>query len=112
MGSTVAQGRAAFERGAWAEACALLGEAPEADADVEDVERLAVAAHLAGRDHDSECAWVRAHRERLRLDHTDDAVRCAFWLAILLMLRGETARAGGWLAGAERLVDEAGCGRG
>ena len=112
VGSTVAQGRAAFERGAWAEACALLGEAPEADADVEDVERLAVAAHLAGRDHDSECAWVRAHRERLRLDHTDDAVRCAFWLAILLMLRGETARAGGWLAGAERLVDEAGCGRG
>ena len=112
MGSTVAQGRAAFERGAWAEACALLAEAPEADADVEDVERLAVAAHLAGRDHDSERAWVRAHRERLRLDHTDDAVRCAFWLAILLMLRGETARAGGWLAGAERLVDEAGCGRG
>ena len=90
----------------------LLGEAPEADADVEDVERLAVAAHLAGRDHDSERAWVRAHRERLRLDHTDDAVRCAFWLAILLMLRGETARAGGWLAGAERLVDEVGCGRG
>ena len=112
MGSTVAQGRAAFERGAWAEACALLAEAPEADADVEDVERLAVAAHLAGRDHDSERAWVRAHRERLRRGDTDDAVRCAFWLALLLMLRGETARAGGWLAGAERLVDDAGCGRG
>ena len=97
MSSTVAQGRTAFEQNAWADACALLAEAPEADADVEDVERLAVAAHLAGRDDDSESAWVHAHRERLRRGDTDDAVRCAFWLAILLMLRGETARAGGWL---------------
>ncbi len=102
--STVAQGRAAFGRGAWAAACALLAPATE----VEDIERLAVAAHLAGRDDDSVHAWTRAHRERLRLGHTDAAVRCAFWLGFLLMLRGETARAGGWLAGAERLVDQQG----
>lgn len=108
MGSTVAQGRAAFERGAWTDACALLAPATE----VEDLERLAVAAHLVGRDDDSERAWTRAHREHLLRGDTDAAVRCAFWLAILLMLRGETARAGGWLAGAERLEDERGCGRG
>ena len=102
--STSAQGRAAFARGAWADACALLAPATEAD----DLERLAVAAHLAGRDDDSVHAWTRAHRERLRLGHTDAAVRCAFWLGLLLMLRGETARAGGWLAGAERLVTQAG----
>ena len=35
-------------------------------------------------------------------------MRCAFWLGLLLMLRGEAARAGGWLAGAERLVEDAG----
>jgi ATP/maltotriose-dependent transcriptional regulator MalT len=108
VSSTVVRGRAAFDRGAWTEACELLAEC----CDVDDIERLALAAHLAGRDDDSERAWARAHRERLRLGHTDAAVRCAFWLAISLMLRGETARAGGWLAGAERLVDQAGSGRG
>ena len=94
----------AFDRGAWTDACALLGEAAEA----EDLERLAVAAHLTGRDDDSVQAWTRAHREWLRRGQPDAAVRCAFWLGLLLMLRGETARAGGWLAGAERLVGQAG----
>jgi ATP/maltotriose-dependent transcriptional regulator MalT len=111
VSSTVARGRAAFDRGAWADACALLASAAEVE-DVEDVERLAVAAHLVGRDEESERAWTRAHREHVRRGDTDAAVRCAFWLAVLLLLRGETARAGGWLTGAERLVDEGGCGRG
>ena len=50
VNGTVAQGRAAFDRRAWGAACALLASAT----DVEDVERLAVAAHLAGRDDESD----------------------------------------------------------
>ena len=42
-----------------------------------------------------------------RAGDLDGAARCAFWLALLLLLRGEVARAGGWLARAERLVAEA-----
>jgi DNA-binding NarL/FixJ family response regulator len=100
VNGTVAQGRAAFDRRAWGAACALLASAT----DVEDVERLAVAAHLAGRDDESDRAWAEAHREHVRLGQVDAAARCAFWLGIALMLRGEGARASGWLAGAERLV--------
>ena len=56
VNGTVAQGRAAFDRRAWGAACALLASAT----DVEDVERLAVAAHLVGRDDESDAglgAW-------------------------------------------------------
>ena len=36
------------------------------------------------------------------------AARCAFWLAFGLLNRGEAARGAGWLARAQKLVDEAG----
>jgi hypothetical protein len=35
-------------------------------------------------------------------------VRCAFWLGIVLVLRGQHARAGGWLQRAHRALAEAG----
>ncbi|MGH9024768.1 MAG: LuxR C-terminal-related transcriptional regulator, partial [Acidimicrobiia bacterium] len=74
----------------------------------EDLERLAVAAHLVGRDDESVRAWERAHVEWVGLGDPDRAARCAFWLAFGLLLRGETAQASGWLARAARLVADAG----
>ena len=48
------QGRAAFERQAWGEAYAQLAAADrEAPLEPEDLERLAIAAHLIGRDAES-----------------------------------------------------------
>ncbi len=104
VSSTVAEGRAAFARAAWADACALLASATE----VEDLERLAVAAHLAGRDDASVQAWTRAHRGTCA-----SATPAGGPVRVLAgprccLLRGETARAGGWLARAERLVDAGG----
>lgn len=61
-----------------------------------------------GRDDESARAWARAHLEWARLGDADRAVRCAFWLRIALMLRGETAQAGGWLARGERLLEQVG----
>ena len=80
------------------------GQPLEAD----DLERLAVAAHLVGRDDESTAAWERAHLECARLGDPDRAARCAAWLAIGLMLRGDMAQAGGWFARAARLLDETG----
>lgn len=97
--------REAFDRQAWGEAHALLAEAGALDPD--DLERLAVAAHLVGHDDESDRAWEQAHLARARLGDADGAVRCAFWLALALLLRGETAQAGGWLARAERLAEGA-----
>jgi DNA-binding CsgD family transcriptional regulator len=74
----------------------------------EDLERLAVAAYLAGHDEDSARAWEQAHVHWTRLGDPDRAARCAFWLAFGLLLRGEAAQANGWLARAARLIDDAG----
>ncbi len=105
MTGGVELGRDAFDRRAWARARTLLAAAESLDA--ADLQRLAVAAHLVGRDAESSLAWERAQRACERAADLDGATRCAFWLALLLLLRGEVARAGGWLARAERLVAEA-----
>lgn len=88
----------------WADAYAELRAADGLSAG--DLERLATAAYLTGRDDESFAAWGRAHQEWLRVDRVDRAVRAAFWLSLLLLLRGDTARSSGWLARAERLVEK------
>jgi DNA-binding CsgD family transcriptional regulator len=100
-------GRKAFDAQAWAEAYAQLSAADhESGLGPEDLERLATAAYLTGRDDESDDLWARAHRERLRLDDIAGAARCGFWLAFLLLLRGEEAQSGGWLARSRRLLDD------
>ncbi len=108
MAAQVARGREAFARRSWGEAHEVLAGCRSLDAG--DLERLAVAAHLVGRDRESAQAWERAHRAQLRLGAPEQAARCAFWLAFGLLLGGEMAPAAGWLARAERLLDEAGGG--
>ena len=104
--TTVEDGRKAFARQAWSDAYALL--AAEGPLLGDDLERLAVAAHLVGRDEESTRAWERAHHERARLGDHDRAAQCAAWMAIGLMLRGENAQAAGWFARAARLLDDVG----
>jgi DNA-binding CsgD family transcriptional regulator len=98
-------GRAAFERGAWSEAYAHLHSQESLDQD--DLERLGVAAHLVGACRASELAWERAHRLAATRGDPDRGARCAFWLGFDLLLRGEAARANGWIARADRLAQEA-----
>lgn len=70
-----------------------------------ELERLATAAYLTGRDEDSADAWARAHHEFLDRAEERRAARSAFWLAFQYLMRGERARGGGWLARARRLLD-------
>jgi DNA-binding CsgD family transcriptional regulator/tetratricopeptide (TPR) repeat protein len=101
------RGREAFTRHAWGDAHAQLSVADRQEPlRVEDLERLAVAAYLSGRDGASEEAWTRAHHESLRLADWGRAARCAFWLGITLMNRSERAKGGGWLARAQRVLDD------
>ncbi len=105
----LARGREAYERRAWADSCALLSAADrQASLDPDDLERLATAAYLAGREEDCSSAWARAHQERLARGEVERAVRCAFWLAFASLNSGELARGTGWLARARRLLDDAG----
>jgi DNA-binding CsgD family transcriptional regulator len=73
----------------------------------EDLERLAIAACLAGRDDDCEALTARAHQAFLDRRDREGAARAAFWLGFALMGRGAIAPASGWFARAGRLLDEA-----
>jgi DNA-binding CsgD family transcriptional regulator len=101
------QGRRSFAGQAWADAYAELSAADgHAPLEPEDLERLATAAYLIGRDDDAADIGARAHHEFLRRGETERAVRCAFWVAFGLLDRGDQARGGGWLARARRLLDD------
>ncbi|MGH2946146.1 MAG: LuxR C-terminal-related transcriptional regulator [Solirubrobacteraceae bacterium] len=107
MAEARARGRESFARQAWADACAELSAADrEAPLEPEDLERLATAAYLAGRDEDSVEAWERAHHELVSRGEVERAARCAGWLVFVLLNGGEFARGGGWIARARRLLDD------
>jgi DNA-binding CsgD family transcriptional regulator/tetratricopeptide (TPR) repeat protein len=101
------RGRGAFDRQAWADAYAGLSAADhDSPLEVTDLERLAMAAFLVGRDDDGDDAGARAFHECLREGDAPRAARCAFWLGLGLLHRGEVARGSGWLARARGLLDE------
>ena len=107
VAGAVTKGRAAFARQAWAKAYELLADAGSRGLlGPEDLERLAIAAYLIGRDDESAQAWEDAHLACLRLDNPVRAAQCGFWLGLALLLRGETARANGWLGRVGRLVED------
>jgi DNA-binding CsgD family transcriptional regulator len=98
--------RESYARLAWSDAYVRLAAADrESPLEPEDLERLATAAYLLGRDDDSADGWARAYREHLRQGDPQRAARCALWLASGLLLRGEHARAGAWIARARGLLD-------
>jgi DNA-binding CsgD family transcriptional regulator len=106
VASALDRGRTSFERHAWSDAYAELSAAnQEAPLEPDDLERLATAAYVVGREEESADLWARVHHELLTRGHTERAARCAFWLAFGLLNRGEHARGSGWIARARRLLD-------
>ncbi|HET7608376.1 MAG TPA: helix-turn-helix transcriptional regulator, partial [Gammaproteobacteria bacterium] len=73
--------------------------------DADDLQRFATAAYLVGRDDDYLALLERAHDLHLRQGRPLQGVRCAFWLGLRLLFRGEGGRASGWFSRAERLVE-------
>jgi DNA-binding CsgD family transcriptional regulator len=102
-------GRDACRRGAWDDAYRNLSAADEAAPLAgPDLELLALAAGLTGRDDALLKVFERAHQFWLDAGDRRRAARMAFWLGFRLRGLGETGRSTGWLARAERLVAEAG----
>jgi DNA-binding CsgD family transcriptional regulator len=105
---TLGRARTSFEQKGWADACRLFEAADrEAPLGPDDLERLATAAYLVGRDDESEAFWARAHQTFLDRGDPEGAARSAARLAFGLLQRGARAPASGWLARAEHILDEA-----
>jgi DNA-binding CsgD family transcriptional regulator len=108
VGTDLDRSREAFRRREWGLAYAGLRASDAVLAlELDDLERLATAAALTGHEEDSEAAWTRAFRELTRRGDARRAARCAFWLAVGLLNRGEAARGEGWLARARRQLEDA-----
>jgi len=100
------RGRAAYAGGAWRDAFEALSSADRAaPLAPEDLELLARAGYMLGRDDDYVDGLERAHRAHLDAGDVPPAVRCAFWIGHNMLFRGDQARASGWFARAERLLE-------
>jgi ATP/maltotriose-dependent transcriptional regulator MalT len=109
VGNHLERGRDCYARRAWSETHSLLSEADAAaPLEVEDLERLAIAAYLLGRHDEHVAICERIHRRHLDARALLPAARAAFWLGMHLFNAGEVGRAGGWLGRAQRLVERDG----
>ncbi len=103
------RGRRAYDRRAWKHAHELLLLADrENTLRPGDLERLANAAFLIGRETEFERALERAHRAYRDAGDGRSAARCAFWIGLRLLLTGKSGAATGWLARGQRLLGEEG----
>ena len=103
-------GRECYGRRAWGDAYQALLCADQATAlQADDLERLATAAFLTGRDVEFQRLQERLHRVHADADDEARAARCAFWLALFSLLRGEIGPANAWIARGQRLVENRDC---
>jgi hypothetical protein len=104
--SPLDRGRAAYGLRAWSGAFDFLSAADrEGPLEPADLEQMTIAAYLVGREDDAFRLRERLHLELLDRGDVPGAVRCAFWLGLGLMLKGELARADGWLARGRSQLD-------
>jgi DNA-binding NarL/FixJ family response regulator len=107
FGAARERGLAAFERGKWGEAYVLLTTADNAKGlGPSELQVLAEAAYLLGRDDETIEALERAHHVLAEGGHLGRAATCAFWLGLTLLIEGQPARAAGWFRRQERLLDQ------
>jgi DNA-binding CsgD family transcriptional regulator len=89
----------------WSDAYRSLMEADEAAGlGADDLERLATAAYMLGHEVEHIAALERAHEAHVATGQPARAARCAFWLTLAQLLRGQLGPATGWLGRGERLV--------
>lgn len=100
------RGRTHHREGAWSDAYEAFAAADRtAPLSVGDVELLATAVYMLGREDEYAQLLQRAHHLHVDAGEVPAAARCAFWLGLSLMLGGQIAQANGWFSRAERLLE-------
>jgi ATP/maltotriose-dependent transcriptional regulator MalT len=105
--SRLEYGRACYDRRGWRDAYEALRSADSATPlDVDDLDRLATAAYLTGREAEFQQILDRLYRAHVAAANRSRAARCTFWLAITYLIRGERGRSNAWVARGQRLVED------
>ncbi|HCT79694.1 MAG TPA: helix-turn-helix transcriptional regulator, partial [Micromonosporaceae bacterium] len=100
------RGRIAAAARLWQDAFIALGIADaESPLGLDDLEVLALAAYLTGREDASTTLWTRAHHEALGAGDPRRAARHAFLIGSGLIFRGEIAPGAGWFARGGRVLE-------
>ena len=97
------QGRESFARREWMTAFERLRSVDRLGP--EDTMALATSAFLAGDADAAVRAWQHGYQERVSDGDPLGAVRCAFWIGLVLSVRGDRAVAAGWVARAQRILE-------
>lgn len=106
VSDAIEQGREAVARRAWARAFQAFARADRVrPLGPQDLEHLAVAAYMLGRNDDHLECMRRAHRAHQHAGNLPRAARCAFWAGINYAVRGRASHAAGWFGRAQRLAD-------
>jgi DNA-binding CsgD family transcriptional regulator/uncharacterized protein YjiS (DUF1127 family) len=101
------RGRTAYAAWAWTETYESLSEADRTTPlRAEDLELLATAAYMLGREEEWLRVLERAHHLHADAGNIRRALRCAFWLGTGLAIRGEVGGATGWAGRALRLLEQ------
>ncbi len=105
--SDLERGRDCHARRAWADGYDALSAADrDSSLEPDDLEKLAWCAGLTGRNEELLRGLERAYQAHLDAGHPARAAHAAFWLGFRLFTLGEAGRGSGWLARAQRLVEQ------
>ena len=102
--------REACEHNAWHDAYEAYRLADAAAPLTEsDLDGLALASYLLGRDDEFVALKERSHRAHVAVNRAECAARDAFWLAVMFLFRGDLAQSNAWIARGERLLCDRDC---
>ena len=107
--SELARGRQAYAENAWSQAFkSLMRCDQEQTLSAQDLELLARAAYMLGRDEEYTHSLERAFHAYLDAGDVASAARCTWWIGHGHLFRGEPAPARGWFARGQRLLERTG----
>lgn len=103
--SDIERGRELCAERAWAPAYASLSVIDPVRLSAGDLELLAISAFMLGRDDAYVDAWELAYHSHLRVGDAARAALCTWWIGDYLRFRRDSARATGWFARGQSLLD-------
>lgn len=108
MEGEIERGRSAVVASQWGDAWRALSVVDPDALDIDDLDRLATAAYMTGRDEVGFAVWTRAHQRCVAEGSLHRAAALGAKLAETLGFKGDWSRCNGWTERVANILDEAG----